>query len=95
MDNVARIGMFTPPTKVNSPTPIIFSIIMNAFFIILAIILIAMNFKKVMNLDLFQRLILLYVSAGMVGFHGLLHTAMGFVYGENLIKIPYVMTIPL
>jgi len=95
MGNVDRIGMFTPPKKVNSPTPIVFAIIMNAFFIIIAIVLIVMNFKKIMNLDLFQRLILLYVSAAMVGFHGLLHTVMGFVYGENLIKIPYVMTVPL
>jgi hypothetical protein len=95
MDNATRIGMFTPSKKVNSPTPIVFAIIMNALFIIAAIVIILMNFKKVMNLTLFERLIILYVSAAMVGFHGLLHTAMGFVYGENLIKIPYVMTVPL
>ncbi len=95
MDNNARIGMFTPSKKVNSPTPIVFAIIMNAFFIIVAIVVILMNIKKVMKFDLFQILIIIYLSAAMVGFHGLLHTAMGFVYGENLIKIPYVMTVPL
>ena len=83
------------PAKVNSKTPITFTIVMHAIFMLAACLVVVLNFKKVMNLDVFQRVIILLVFAGMVGFHGLLHTAMGFVYGENLITVPHVMTVPI
>lgn len=97
MDNriVIASSSTSPKVSVNSKTPITFALIMNALFILAALFLVLLNFKKVMNLDVFQRLILLLVFAGMVGFHGLLHSVMGYVYGDNLITIPRVMTVPI
>ena len=95
MDNRRVIVAPPPSPKVNSKTPIVFSIVMHALFMLIAVLVVVLNFKKVMNLDVFQRIIILLVFAGMVGFHGLLHTAMGMVYGENLITIPHLMTIPI
>jgi hypothetical protein len=92
MDN--RI-VIKPSSKVNSETPIIFALVMNAILILVALFIVVVNFKKIMSLDIFQRIILLLVFAGMFGFHGLLHSVMGYVYGENLITIPNVMTVPI
>jgi hypothetical protein len=81
--------------QTNSKTPIVFGIVMNAILVLIALVIAIVNYKKVLSLDIFQRLILILVFAGMVGLHGLLHSVMGYVYGDNLITIPHVMTVPI
>ncbi len=72
----------------NSKTPLVFATVVNGVLILLALVMLLANWNQVMKLDIYQGLVLVLLFAGLFGLHGLLHTALGTVYGNSQLKVP-------
>jgi hypothetical protein len=79
----------------NSKTPLVFATVVNGVLLLLAVVMLLANWTCVMKLDIYQGLVLVLLFAGLFGLHGLLHTALGSVYGTSQIMIPRVGRFPL
>jgi hypothetical protein len=78
----------------NSKTPLVFATVVNGVLILLAVVMLLANWSQVMKLDIYQGIVLVLLFAGLFGLHGLLHTALGSVYGTSQLMIPRVGKIP-
>lgn len=78
----------------NSKTPLVFATVVNGMLILLALVMLIANWSQAMKLDVYQGVVLVLLFAGLFGLHGLLHTALGSVYGTSQIMIPRVGRFP-
>lgn len=63
--------------------PSIGSLFFTGFLILLVLILIANNYKLVLNLDFYRKLKLLLLLTIAIGVHGLIHLGLEVNYGFN------------
>jgi hypothetical protein len=78
----------------NSKTPLVFATVVNGVLLLLAVVMLLANWNQVMKLDIYHGLVIVLLFAGLFGLHGLLHTALGSVYGTSQLMIPRVGRIP-
>jgi hypothetical protein len=78
----------------NSKTPLVFATVVNGVLLLLAVVMLLANWNQVMKLDIYHGLVIVLLFAGLFGLHGLLHTALGSVYGSSQLMIPRVGRIP-
>ncbi len=63
--------------------PSYWSQILNGIIFLIIILMIIMNFNKIMKMDLYQKMIILLLLGIYIGIHGLMHLGLEKTYDYN------------
>jgi hypothetical protein len=67
--------------------PSLYAHVLNAVFLLIAFILIIMNYSQVVKLGAYEKITLSLLISGVVGVHGLSHLGLEGVYGYNPMRM--------
>ena len=67
--------------------PSLYAHTLHAVLVLVAFILLIMNYSQVMKLGVYEKITLSLLFSGVFGIHGLSHIALDSVYGFNPMKI--------
>jgi hypothetical protein len=63
--------------------PSLYAHVLNAIFLLIAFVIIIMNYSQVIKLGVYEKITLSLLLSGAVGVHGLSHLGLEGVYGYN------------
>ena len=67
--------------------PSLYAHVLNAMFLVIAFVFLFMNYTRVMNCSVYEKIILSLGFSAAVGIHGLSHLGLESVYGYNPLKL--------
>lgn len=67
--------------------PSIYAHFLHSFLLVVAVLLVLLNFSKVVHLEPFKIIVLLLFFSLVIGIHGISHLGLEALYGYNPIRI--------
>ena len=67
--------------------PSLYAHMLNGLLLLVSVIVIYKNYRKIIKLDYYKLLILILLVSLVVGVHGLSHLGLEYIYGLNFINI--------